>query len=181
MRPEERTAIFRRQVGGHSAGRTIHHDRARALRQNEIDTQGQSQFFTDITTIVIDNGQAIRVGILSETHIGTRLLDGSTQPRQVLFGGLGDMVKFPVGRATENMDITAKSPQKIGRVHPPCPVAAVEDHLQSAYLNRRRIHQPQHSLHVRFARLRQFFDVTQPAIVLQPELFFSQRLQQAFT
>ena len=59
-----------------------------------VDTEGERVFFADVAAALIDDGQAIGVGILAKADVRTRRRSPVAHAGQILGGGLGRMLEI---------------------------------------------------------------------------------------
>ncbi len=124
------------------------------VRQHIIRTQRERQFFANISTLVIDNRQAIGIRILRETNVGPVAHHGVAESGEIFFDRLRNVFKPAVRISAEDRRMAAERFQKSWSPQCAGPMVAIEDHLQSPLPNRRAIDQLANSIEVCLARVR---------------------------
>ena len=126
-RAQDRAAERAGQVLDDAGRRQVQHHRALRLRQPPLRGQGQRQLLADVAARLVDDRQAIGVGVLREPDVGPDGRDDRGQGPQVPLGRLGGMVVPPVGLAPQDQRLAPQGlPEQDGPQPPAGAVAGVE-------------------------------------------------------
>ena len=102
--------------------------------------EGQRQLLADVAAILVDDREPIGVGVLREADRGPHRGHDRAEFLQIGFRRLGRMIVVSVGSVTQDDRPGSQGFQERDAEPPPCPVARVEDHLETPPPDRRDVH-----------------------------------------
>ena len=142
-----------------------------------VGRQSQCQFFADVVSGVVDDGQAVGIGVLSETGIGRMLRDSFAQIAQVLFDGFGNMFEFSVRRSAKDNDFAAELFEQRRAACSAASVVAVQYDFEFAFANGVDINQVKDFVDVRLCGIVDGGDTSDTGPVFPDDAVFFEYLE----
>ena len=116
--------VPRRDVLRHARGGHVDDHRAALAAQTERHRQRQRQLLADVTALLVDQSQSIRVGIESETDVRALLDDKGTNIAQVLGGRFRLVQKYAIARRSRDRSSRPNASSSRRPSGPPAPPLA---------------------------------------------------------